>query len=452
MTTQHKLRRILTSDFGRGSCSIMEVNLEQPKKKKQRLNDAPVAVYRIIEVPPDIEGVAKTATIQIVPKVDEDEEISNQSVAGDKVNVTVTTSFVIGEDSSVKQHSTSQVIRLPVSLRGRRRKIADGSDTDGSFSSLTRHILTHVRRGNKMAIEDLAETNSKIAITEDHAIADSVEKDDLNESESSYEKSKKSVILKVTRTKMKDLSKIKHLQELKKALTAKSLPCETEDDAKKLEIPPGMPECDPDDPTILPPQDETISKETTTEDAFSILTAAEDFGSTKDIPVPLLPPPLPISFDATCSTEENLLFAPSSGESEYILSGEEPGELTNDSSDANKEEPDKIITIISLARDEGTSNEQNSAAGSSNANVFVTMVNDGTDNNIEDSIVVGGDNNSIVETIVPDSLNSSEQDGSTSKSCNLDTIYSEVPAKLNPEEILLLKKAAKMVLSSKSEF
>ncbi|XP_069692950.1 uncharacterized protein [Periplaneta americana] len=116
----------------------MEVNIQTSQKKKSKLKDAPVTVYRIIEVPPNIEGVTKTATIQIVPKIELDDEVSNHSNAGDpdKVNVTVTTSFVIDDDSTVKQHSTSQVIRLPVPIqRGRQRKVLNGtSDADGSGS------------------------------------------------------------------------------------------------------------------------------------------------------------------------------------------------------------------------------------------------------------------------------------------------------------------------------
>lgn len=115
------------------------MNVEQPQKKKSKLKDVPVAVYRIIEVPPNIEGVAKTATIQIVPKAEFDDEVSNQSSSGDrdKVNVTVTTSFVIDDDNKVKKHSTSQVIRLPIPIqRQQNNVIYEGSDADGGDNSL----------------------------------------------------------------------------------------------------------------------------------------------------------------------------------------------------------------------------------------------------------------------------------------------------------------------------
>ncbi|PSN33651.1 hypothetical protein C0J52_18260 [Blattella germanica] len=215
------------------------------------------------------------------------------------------------EDSSVKQHSTSKVIRL----RGRRRKVAVGSDTDGSCadssdkrcnskSSLTRHMRTHMQRGNEIATKDIAETNSKSVVTDDHANTDSVEEDDLNVIESAYEESKKSIIL-------KDFNKIKPLPELKSSLPS----CKTEDDAKKLEIPPGMPELDPSyDHTLLLPQDKTIAEQTTTEDNFSILTSSADFRSTEDIPARFIPPSLPVSFEATSSTQENFLFTPRSGD------------------------------------------------------------------------------------------------------------------------------------------
>lgn len=114
----------------------MDVNVQQSQKKKSKLKDVPVAVYRIIEVPPNIEGVTKTATIQIVPKAEFDDEVSNQSSSGDpdKVNVTVTTSFVIDDDNTVKKHSTSQVIRLPIPIQHGRQSnvIYEGSDADGS--------------------------------------------------------------------------------------------------------------------------------------------------------------------------------------------------------------------------------------------------------------------------------------------------------------------------------
>lgn len=131
----------------------MEINVQQPQKKKSKLKDVPVTVYRIIEVPPNIEGVTKTATIKIVPKSNFDEgtatiqlvpksefddEVSDQISAGDqdKVNVTVTTSFVIDDDNTVKQHSTSKVIRLPIPIQhGRQHNVlSEASDTGGSGS------------------------------------------------------------------------------------------------------------------------------------------------------------------------------------------------------------------------------------------------------------------------------------------------------------------------------
>lgn len=124
----------------------MDVNVQEPQKKKSKLKDVPVAVYRIIEVPPNVEGVTKTATIQIVPKAEFDDEVSNQSSTGDpdKVNVTVTTSFVIDNDNKVKKHSTSQVIRLPIPIQhGRQNNIIyEGSDADGNGgdSFLDRHF------------------------------------------------------------------------------------------------------------------------------------------------------------------------------------------------------------------------------------------------------------------------------------------------------------------------
>jgi uncharacterized Zn-finger protein len=102
--------------------NTMEVNAQQPQKKKSKLKDVPVTVYRIIEVPPNIEGVRKTATIQIVPESEFDDETSDPSGSDDpdKVNVTVT-SFVIDDDNMVKQHSTSKIIRLPVPIQCRRQ-------------------------------------------------------------------------------------------------------------------------------------------------------------------------------------------------------------------------------------------------------------------------------------------------------------------------------------------
>ncbi|PSN33652.1 hypothetical protein C0J52_18261 [Blattella germanica] len=111
-------------------------------------------------------------------------------------------------------------------------------------------MRTHMQRGNEIAAKDIAETNSKSAVTEDHANTDSVEEDDLNDIESAYEESKKSIIL-------KDFNKIKPLAELKTSLPA----CKTEDDAIKLEIPPGMPELDTSyDHMILLPHDKTIAE------------------------------------------------------------------------------------------------------------------------------------------------------------------------------------------------
>ena len=65
-------------------------------------------------------------------------------------------------------------------------------------------MLTHVQIGNEIATKDIAETNSKSVVTDDHANTDSVEEDDLNDIESAYEESKKSIIL-------KDFNKIKPL-------------------------------------------------------------------------------------------------------------------------------------------------------------------------------------------------------------------------------------------------
>lgn len=132
----------------------MEMNVQQPQKKKSKLKDVPVTVYRIIEVPPNIEGVTKTATIQfvpksefnegtariqLVPKSEFDDEVSDQisSVDPDKVNVTVTTSFVIDDDNTVKQHSTSKVIRLPIPIQhGRHHVLSEASDTGGSGGNI----------------------------------------------------------------------------------------------------------------------------------------------------------------------------------------------------------------------------------------------------------------------------------------------------------------------------
>jgi hypothetical protein len=113
-----------------------------------------------------------------------------------------------------------------------------------------------------------------------------------------------------------------------------------------------------DDPTVLPPQDEFISKQTTTEDVTTLLTSAEDFGSTKDIPQLMLQPRTePVG----CTSSEPLIsLLADSNENEYVLSTNECGEIvsevqTSGNNGAVISDSDSVITIISLADDPVTS-------------------------------------------------------------------------------------------------
>lgn len=539
----------------------MEVNVQQHQKKKQKLKDAPVTVYRIIEVPPHIEGVTKTATIQLVPKCEFDDETLDlgSSDDPDKVNVTVTTSFVIDEDNVVKQHSTSQVIRLPVAIqRGQQHNVlneafeADGSggssdlldrnfpcaiclktfkhsshlkrhinthtgervykcdlcdktfldastlsrhrkihsgdkpwsckickksfgtlgslrrhitvhnqegrpyqcetckkrfpdnssyqkhkfihtgikpygcdicgkafvhigdlnghrkihvevkpfncercgkdfakhsnyarhllihEGDKEFlcticgvsynfqSSLTRHLLTHVRRGNKASAE---------ADSIDDEDADSVsqgEKSSVEADELAVETPKKKGVssvgqIKVTRTKMKQLKKIKQLHRLhdrtQNERPDKLPPSPVANEPRPRKAPDSVPAApvtrnlkvtNLTDPTVLPPQDEFISKQTTTEDVTTLLTSVEDFGSTKDIPQALLQ----LTPKSVCGTSAESLISllSDSNEGEYLLATTDCGEIvsevqTSGNNGAVITESESVITIISISDD-----------------------------------------------------------------------------------------------------
>jgi hypothetical protein len=172
--------------------------------------------------------------------------------------------------------------------------------------------------------------------------------------------------IKVTRTKMKHLKKIKQLHSLQdQAQTERpdKLHSPVANKPQLSEAPDSLPTepvatdltvSDLIDPTVLPPQDEFISKQTTTEDVTTLLTSAEDFGSTKDIPQALLH----LGPMSVCGTPSESLISllSDSTESEYLLSTTESGETvsevqTSGSNGAVIPDSDSVITIISISDD-----------------------------------------------------------------------------------------------------
>jgi hypothetical protein len=195
----------------------------------------------------------------------------------------------------------------------------------------------------------------------------SVEADELT-----VETPKKKVVsdinqIKVTRTKMKHLKKIKQLPRLQdqtqterpdklpsSPVANKPQPPEAPDSAPTEPVTKDLIVSDLIDPTVLPPQDEFISKQTTTEDVTTLLTSVEDFGSTKDIPQPLLQ----LRPKSLCDTSSGSLISllPDSGESEYLLSTTKSGEIvsevqTSGNNGAVLSDSDSVITIISISDD-----------------------------------------------------------------------------------------------------
>jgi hypothetical protein len=251
-------------------------------------------------------------------------------------------------------------------------------------SSLTRHLLTHVRRGNKAA--EAGSTND-----ENEDVGSQGNESFLETDEPAVEISDRKVVsntnqIKVTRTKMIDRNKIKQLRRLQVLIQserdAESLSSlavsdprspdgsdvsdttkwfhktnkddDNDDDLKHAEPvtdEPAVSDCIASDPTVLPPQDELISKQTTTEDVTTLLSSSEDFGSTKDIPHSLLQPKIELVSSISSGSLISLLS--NSTQSEYVLPTNEYEEIqqvqTSGNNGAIVSDPSSVITIISIS-------------------------------------------------------------------------------------------------------
>jgi hypothetical protein len=190
--------------------------------------------------------------------------------------------------------------------------------------------------------------------------------------EPSMETSKKKAVLntnhiKVTRTKMKHLNKIKQLHRIRDLSQTErrdksSSPVENDhtpesSDSRSAELVTKdqiISDLTGADPTVLPPQDELLCKQTTTEDVTTLLNSSEDFGSTKELPQALLQ----LRPDAVGSTSSGSLISllSDSSENEYLLSTNKSGEVvsevqTSGNNVAIISDSDSLITIISISDD-----------------------------------------------------------------------------------------------------
>lgn len=196
--------------------------------------------------------------------------------------------------------------------------------------SLTRHLVTHFGNSKKKLAKSTKTVNSESTLNEDNPDADIKDEGSTAEEDKSVSEACLNDVLEVNLKEIKDLSQ---LQEIK---SEKQVTSEAFEE----------PDCDENDPTLLPPQDETISKQITTEDISSLLNVPDDFGSTKNISAPLLSceveaiatfPPDPLS----CPYEEK--YGQSSNEPRLIF--DTPVESTNVLLDVESD-PDETAEII----------------------------------------------------------------------------------------------------------